>query len=173
MKEFRVTVEPARRFIQDPAIDATDLARLLPNMKIVALNQLQLGQHGRYFLNLNCGDVDNERIINDVLFALQELGYSVIEAKLVDIVSGVLEGLFVGGLSGLGASVKAKDPKVTLAISCLGMAIGTWFGLNTTWEKTSYGLDWNPAEGWKLAPIRTQRWPSRKQFFDPIRKIAR
>jgi hypothetical protein len=171
MKEFRLTVEPTRSFTHPLAIEAEQLSRLLPEMQILALNPLGLGQRGRYFMNLHCRETQNEEIINGVLNALQEIGYSIVEATLVDIVNGAIEGFVMGGLSGLGVSVKSKDPSLTVAISCLGMAVGAWFGRNITWEKATYGLRWDPTSGWHFIPITTQIWPSSGQFFSPIRSL--
>ena len=172
MKEFRITVEPNRGFTHPLKIEVKELNRLLPEMKILALNPVQLGNFGRYFLGLDCGEIQNERIINGVLMAMQEIGYSIVEATLIDVVSGVTEGCLLGALGGLGVSFKSKDPKVMLAVSCIGMAVGGWFGRNVCWERTIFGVHWDQTVGWQFIPIHSQTWPSREQFLSPIRSLG-
>jgi hypothetical protein len=137
-------------------------------MTLSVLAPLRQGQRGQYFLNLNCRELGNDQIINELVAAIQELGYLIVEAKLVEIANGVLEGLLMGGLSGLGVSAKSKESSAKLVASCVGMAAGAWFGHNVTWEKTVHEIRWNPTAGWHWIPIRAQAWPSPEQFLSPI-----
>jgi hypothetical protein len=168
LKELRVTIELSRSFTCAGSIEAKELSQLFPDMTISVLARLQQGQRDLYHLNLNCRDLGNDQIINELVIGIQKLGYSIVEAKLVEIANGALEGLLMGGLSGLGVSAKSKESSAKLVASCVGMAVGAWLGHNVTWEKTIHEMRWNPTAGWHWILIRAQVWPSPEQFLSPI-----
>jgi hypothetical protein len=91
--------------------------------------------------------------LNEILFVLEQSGYSVLNGEVTEWASSSAEGAVTGLLGGGLLGTKAKDPLVALAAAGIGMLVGSIVGSNLKRVEKVYELQRTFAGGWTLVEV--------------------
>jgi hypothetical protein len=156
---YRVRIQRQRHYAliahQLPALSQETLVQALGGAIVREISQ---GDHGNYFVDLQLRRDSHEQALNEILIAVQNVGYSWVEATVTEwadeTASGALAGFVGGGIAG-GSS---GDGGAALLLGLFGALVGAAVGSFIERHKVVYTVHWT-ARGWVLQP-QTQQAPT-------------
>lgn len=115
----------------------------------VARPAAQGGEH----LDLLLRRPTHQQAVEEAIHALQQVGYSLLEAEVSQIVNRTVEGAVLGFLGGGTLGLPSKNPYVELAAATLGALAGGKAGSMVESVVARYHYSWFPAAGWVVTPM--------------------
>lgn len=97
----------------------------------------------------------HEDALNELLWSVQELGYSFAEAEITKIADRAIEMAIGGGISGLGAGSTSKNGEIAAFGAVVGWLAGLFIGANMTKVEVIYRAQ-RTDTGWHLVPVAPQ-----------------
>jgi hypothetical protein len=128
--------------------------RLSQSLAGVAVRDLSEAGTGRYLLELQLQRPSHDQALSDILVALQQLGYSIVEAMVSEWVSAVVQGLLLGAASGGAVGSASRDPRITFVVAAFGAAAGAIAGSGVRNVKVVYQVQRTYPSGWVLTPVQ-------------------
>lgn len=89
-----------------------------------------------------------DEVFNDVVVAVQRLGYSMVEAEIREVVTRTVEGAICGSLGTGAVGSTIKNPYLTLLAAVIGAVAGAKAGSLVEVASTKHRYQWFPATGW-------------------------
>jgi hypothetical protein len=100
-------------------------------------------------------------VLNQILVAVQELGYSFVEGEILKVADRAIETAVLGGLGGFGVGTASKNPDVAWLATVAG-----WFGglfAGSQMEKVEVIFQVRlTSRGWVLRPVSREAAPGRR-----------
>jgi hypothetical protein len=123
------------------------------------LRQAVQGNHGCYEVDLQLQRPTHEQALNEILVAVQQLGYSWLQATVTEWADNALGGLVLGGLGGATAGTSSAGGEAGMGFGILGAIVGMVVGSFIDSVKVVYEVHWTPT-GWKLVEQQPQAVPA-------------
>jgi NAD(P)-dependent dehydrogenase (short-subunit alcohol dehydrogenase family) len=97
----------------------------------------------------------HKEALNELLLAVQELGYTFVEAEITRIADRAIEMAVGLGVGGLGAGSATDNAELALLGAGVGWVVGLLVGANMEKVEVLYRVQWTSA-GWHLTPTSPQ-----------------
>jgi hypothetical protein len=98
----------------------------------------------------------HEDALNELLFIVQETGYSFVEAEITKIADRALEMAVGGGIGGLGTGSATKNGEIAAFAGVVGWFAGLLIGAQMEKVEVIYRAQRTPT-GWHLIPVAHER----------------
>ena len=151
---YRVRVQPERYYgllHGVPPLTSESLTRAIEG---VVVHEIAQGEHGDSFVDLQIHRPSHEEALNEILVAVQQLGYSWLEASVTEWTDNALAGLFVGGGACGTAGFSSGDAGLGLMLTLFGSLVGAFVGSFIESAKVVYEVQWN-GYGWRLVQVQS------------------
>jgi len=149
---YRIRIQPQHHYSliahQVPQLSADNLVRALSG---VVVREISSGDYGDYFVDVQLQRESHEQALNEILAAVQNFGYSWLEATATEWADQTLGGALAGGVGGGIAGGESGGPVTALVLGLFGALIGAAVGSLIESHKVIYTVHWT-AQGWVLAP---------------------
>jgi len=124
----------------------------------VVIRRLETDAYGRVALDLAMRRPTHTDALDEIAFAVQDLGYSFVQATVTEWVSSLVEGLLIGAVGGGGAGAAAKDPGFAFLAGIAGAVAGGLVGSSVQRKKVIFEVRRTYA-GWQFTPVQPQTAP--------------
>jgi hypothetical protein len=94
----------------------------------------------------------HEEALNELLLAVEEVGYTFVEAEITKIADRALEMAFGGSVGGLGIGSRTETAEGAVLGTMAGWCIGLLVGANVKKVEIMYRVQWTSA-GWRFARV--------------------
>jgi hypothetical protein len=126
---------------------------LVPMLDGVGDIDYQPAAVGGEILELTLIRPNRDRVFNEIAAAVQQLGYSMVEAEISDIVDRTVEWAVRGFLSAGALGSTTKKPYVALLAAAAGGAAGAKAGSLVQTVAAKHQYQWFPAVGWVVTEL--------------------
>jgi hypothetical protein len=110
-------------------------------------------------LTLSLRSTERDRALNEVLALVQELGYSLLDAEVSEIVDKAVEGAVVGLFGGGALGSTTKSPALALVGGLAGALAGSKAGSMIETVGARHRYQWFPASGWIVTDVTIEARP--------------
>lgn len=149
---YRIRVQPGAYQVFARSLGSLTEEALTKAIDGVVVREAVSGNRGDTFLNLQLQRQTHEQALNEILVALQQLGYSWLEASVTEYVDNALGGLLVGGGAMGTAGFSTGDSSFGLMLTVLGALVGIVVGSLIESKKVVYEVTWT-GFGWQLVQV--------------------
>lgn len=155
---YRVRIQPSRYYglLQVPPLTHESLVAAIEG---VVVHELSRDEHGNNFVNVELQRSSHEEALNEILVAVQQLGYSWLEASVTEWTDHAVGGFFFGSLGGGSAGVSTGEGAVGLFLTVLGAITGAVIGSFIESVKIVYEVQWT-GFGWQLVQVHPAPSPA-------------
>lgn len=149
MNTYRILVQPNLRF--PSALTEEALTEVLTD---AAVRELSTTASGHSIIDVQLKRPTHQEALNDILFAVQQLGYLWLEGEVREWTDATVSGALLGALGGYGTAGSASENAevVTLA-AIVGALAGGFAGSQVKRVKVLYAVRWTPS-GWQLTEVQ-------------------
>jgi len=124
----------------------------------VVIRELEADACGRVVLDLVLSRPSHADALNEIAFAAQDLGYSVVQATATEWVSSLVEGMLVGAVGAGGIGATTKNPGIAFLAGALGALAGGVVGSSVQRKKIIFEVT-RTYSGWQFTPVQPQAVP--------------
>jgi hypothetical protein len=125
------------------------------------VRQLEADGYGRVVLDLALRRASHADALNEIAFAVQDLGYSVIQATATEWTRSLVEGILLGAAGGGGAGATMKNPGFAFLAAMIGALAGGLIGSSVQREKIIFDVSRTSA-GWRFTPVQPDTAPAHR-----------
>ena len=125
------------------------------------IRQLDADVYGRVVLDLALRRPSHADALNEVAFAVQDLGYSIVQATATEWASSLVEGMLLGAVGGGGAGATTKNPGFAFLAGVIGGIAGGLVGSSVQRKKIIFEVRPTYA-GWRFTPVQPEMAPAHR-----------
>lgn len=157
MNTYRLQIQPdVRHALAGQAVPSLTEDAVAQNLAGVVIRELATTGWGPSAIDLHLQRPTHEEALNDIAVAVQELGYSIVEATVSEWADALVEGAVIGALGGGAIGSASQDPGVVLVAALAGTIAGAVAGSRIKNLEVIYQVQWTRASGWVLTPLPQQ-----------------
>lgn len=134
-----------------PAVSSLTAESFLERLAGLAVHEILTNSSGEALVHLELRRASHEDALNEILAAVQQLGYTWLEARVFEWADKALIGAVAGALGGGTAGSASNDGSLATVAALIGLLAGALIGSFFAREKV-YQVHRTP-RGWVLTPL--------------------
>jgi hypothetical protein len=156
---YRIRVQPQRYHGLLHGLQPLSANSLVNSIEGVVVRELVNGNPGELSIDLQLQRLSHEQALNEILVAVQELGYSWLQATITEWADNAVGGFVLGGLGCGAAGASSGNSEAGLFLAVVGAVVGAVLGSYVESVKVIYEVHWTPT-GWRLVELQPQQAPA-------------
>jgi hypothetical protein len=158
---YRIVVRPDIRYALSAGISGPVerelTAEMLNAVAGVVVRDLSRTPRGHRVVDVQLERPSHEAALDEIVRALQQLGFSYVEATVSEWASNTVDGIVAGAGSGGLLGIPSKNPVVALIGALAGAVIGGLIGSEAREIVAQYQVRWTPRAGWVFTKVPHQQ----------------
>jgi hypothetical protein len=156
---YRIRVHPQRHHGLLQGLQPLSGDSLVNSIEGVVVRELVQGNHGELLIDVRLQRPSHEQALNEILIAVQELGYSWLQATITEWADNALGGFVLGGLGCGAAGASSGNSEAGVFLALVGAVVGAVIGSCFDSVKVVYEVHWTPS-GWHMVEVSPQQAPA-------------
>jgi len=158
MNTYRLGVRPSQRLAlggrRTAALSSEQLMTQLPGTSV---RELSSDDSYHWLVDLELTRDTHEQALNEIIIAVQRLGFDVVNAWVTEWADRAVEGALIGLAGGGTAGSASGNAELAAIIALAGNIIGGWAGSQLKRVEKVYELTPSYPSGWVLTPVPLQK----------------